>query len=456
MKRTLWIWTALCAVILVFAFFALPAWDTNTEGWELFSGEEVFFVIAILVGIAWLVGLGILATTVALVRFIRRDGGGRAWWGRRGKSGKASIIVLVAASVVTLVLVAARIPREGDETSDATQVATRLVWKHSASWSPDGKRIALVRGPEKVCGGDIYVVNAQGGKPRRITSLSDSERGSGLLSPAWSPDGKKFAFSLAAPGYADICGEYEIDVIDSDGSGRARLTRESRVGVVDGACHSWSPNGRWIVFAEPDAPFDWVVVMKADGTKLRRLARTSLFAGCPVWSPDGRRIAFVRGKPYYGVGDISGEVYVVELDGGEKRLTRTHGTASSPTWAPNGSQLAFITADEADSIRTVRSDGSAQRRIAVERGHVLLDDLTWSPDGRRMAYYRSAYRSNDEELVVIGSDGSDRRVLANRCCLVWSPDGTRVAVGTNRSGRIYVVRADQFGLTGKLRRVLKD
>jgi len=170
---------------------------------------------------------------------------------------------------------------------------------------------------------------------------------------------------------------------------------------------------------------------------------------------------------------VAGEVYLVELNGDEKRLTHTHGTASSPTWAPNGSQLAFITADVADeyasSIRTVRSDGGAQRRIATEANTVHLDDLTWSPDGDRMAYSRTVHRSNDDEFVVIGSDGSDRRALArptpghfgaeklaNGWGVVWSPDGTKLAVVKGRSGRIYVVRADQFGLTGSLRRVLKD
>lgn len=343
-----------------------------------------------------------------------------------------------------------------DDSSGGTQFAPREAWKDSASWSPDGKRIALVRGPEKVCGGDIYVVTARGGKPERITRLADSESGSGLESPIWSPDGKKIAFVHAKPGFQDMCGEFDIDVMRADGEGRTTLGRGF---FFYGACHSWSPDGRRLMFVKSGDPFDWVVVMNADGTKPRRLARASSGEGCPVWSPDGQEIAFVRGKGRSVLTGVFGEVYLVGLNGDEKRLTRTHGTAESPIWAPDGSGLAFIASDvkHRSSIWMVRPDGSGQRRIVQEGKKTLtLYDLTWSPDGRTLAYNRDVYGGGDDvQLIVFRRDGSDRRTLVDLCCVAWSPDGTKLAVGKVGSDRTYVVRADQLGLTGELRPLTK-
>ncbi|HSE45336.1 MAG TPA: hypothetical protein VLA89_08450 [Gemmatimonadales bacterium] len=340
--------------------------------------------------------------------------------------------------------------------SGGAEGATRAVWKGAASWSPDGKSIAIVRGPVNICGGDIYIVNTRGEKKKRITWLADSEHKTGPASPAWSPDGKTIAFTVTVP-FLGGCIDEELDVIRAAGGRRTTLRKGPFAFAVDGACHSWSPDGRWILFAESDdrSPFERVVVVKPDGTKRRRVARASLGAGCPVWSRDSRRIAFVRGKGQdsVGLGDVVGEVYVVDLDGNEQRLSRTHSGAWSPTWAADSSRIAFITDDGEkeyhSSIRTVRPDGTAQTRIAVESDTLLLDGLTWSPDGRWIAYDRSVI-SGASQLVVISADGSRRRVLASGCCASWSPDGKRLLVA-HGSGGLYIAREDQIGLPGKLR-----
>ena len=59
-KFALWIWTALCLSALVFEFFYLPAWDTETD--ELFelSGETVFGIFAARAGLVWLGSLLVL------------------------------------------------------------------------------------------------------------------------------------------------------------------------------------------------------------------------------------------------------------------------------------------------------------------------------------------------------------------------------------------------------------
>lgn len=115
------------------------------------------------------------------------------------------------------------------------------------SWSPDGERLAGVRG------GRVFVVPAEGGRRRAVT------RGG---SPAWSPDGAWIAFMDGVTG-----GERHatgIFVVRPDGSGRREVFRNTERGTFwSGRAEAregepvpglvWSPDGRWIAFSRPFA-----------------------------------------------------------------------------------------------------------------------------------------------------------------------------------------------------------
>jgi Tol biopolymer transport system component len=88
----------------------------------------------------------------------------------------------------------------------------------SPDWSPDGKRIAYLKGIDVDTGRtdrDIYVINADGSNPSSLTTVEQS-------TIAWSPDGTKIAFKSASSGNDDIY------VINADGSGRTNLTNTKR------------------------------------------------------------------------------------------------------------------------------------------------------------------------------------------------------------------------------------
>ena len=100
-----------------------------------------------------------------------------------------------------------------------------------------------------------------------------------------------------------------------------------------------SPDGRWVVFTVIEPAYDdsakvedlWLV--PADGSAPpRRLTTAPGRESEPAWSPDGTRLAFIAKR----AGDAAGQVYVLELGGGEaRRVTRLAGGATAPRWGEN-------------------------------------------------------------------------------------------------------------------------
>jgi TolB protein len=80
------------------------------------------------------------------------------------------------------------------------------------AYSPDGRQIAFTS--DRDGGDDVYVMDAKGGKPRRLTHGLRVQ-----AQPSWSPDGRRIAFSASASG------KNEVYIVQRDGSGLQRLTR---------------------------------------------------------------------------------------------------------------------------------------------------------------------------------------------------------------------------------------
>ena len=131
---------------------------------------------------------------------------------------------------------------------------------------------------------EIYVMDNDGGNPRRLTNNPLDE-----WYPSWSPDGKRIAFTTS--GAMDIRVENrQIYVMDNDGGNPRRLTNNRR----NDWNPSWSPDGKRIAFVSDRDGHDWqIYVMDNDGGNPRRLTNNRRNDWNPSWSPDGKRIAFV-------------------------------------------------------------------------------------------------------------------------------------------------------------------
>jgi Tol biopolymer transport system component len=140
----------------------------------------------------------------------------------------------------------------------------------STAWSPDGKRIASVSREDG--NWEIYVMDADGGNPQRLTNNKELD-----WSPGWSSDGKQIVYLSK-----NTKGSNLINIVDADGGNpRTVLTQ---YGVVTPA---WSPDGKSIAYGSSTGLF----VMTSDGKNRRRIGPAGYD---PSWSPDSK---IHRGHP---------------------------------------------------------------------------------------------------------------------------------------------------------------
>ena len=234
---------------------------------------------------------------------------------------------------------------------------------------------------------EIYVMNADGSGLKRLTENEwDDEY------PVWSPDGEEIAFK------SNRDGNWEIYKMSANGSSVTRLTSCE----AEDASPCWSPDGEKIAF-HSSRDGDWeIYIMDADGGDPVRVTKSPHKEILPAWSPDGKKISFA-GNRIFGW-----QVYVMDVDGnGRMRLTNQKGARHS-AWSPDGSKLAYVSshADGKDDIWTMNPDGSDKTRLTIDSANYDCFPA-WSPDGSKIAFAKSPDKENGNwEIWIMNGDGS--------------------------------------------------
>jgi Tol biopolymer transport system component len=143
-------------------------------------------------------------------------------------------------------------------------------YEGSPAYSPDGRRIAFTSNRGGVR--QIWEADADGLNPVPLTSFSDGIAGS----PRWSPDGLTIAFDARPGGNADIY------TISATGGAVKRLTDHPAEDHVP----SWSPDGKWIYFGSSRAGEQQIFRMRPDGSGVQQITRKGGEFG--MVSPDGK------------------------------------------------------------------------------------------------------------------------------------------------------------------------
>jgi len=174
-----------------------------------------------------------------------------------------------------------------DAPADAVALTDAPSNEAMGTWSPDGSRIAFVS--DRDGNFELYVADADGGNPRRLTTTGDME-----LSPEWTPDGRQLLYVVQAAGGRT----QQLWIMEVDGTGARALTTDAQGANLDPAV---SPDGRRIAFTTTrDGSYD-IYVMDRDGTNALPALVSAAKESKPAWFPDGV-LAFLqerteRGRP---------------------------------------------------------------------------------------------------------------------------------------------------------------
>jgi dipeptidyl aminopeptidase/acylaminoacyl peptidase len=216
---------------------------------------------------------------------------------------------------------------------------------------------------------EIYVINSDGSGLARLTNSADL----GKYYPAWSPDGSKIAFlSLTGPN------NYELKLMNADGSNQTTLTTVNPIypsrGIDLGL--SWSPDGGKIAFNS-----NWdIFTINIDGSNLVNLTNNPVEEGEPAWSPDGSKIAFTKMITFPSdPGHYMAVIHLMNPDGSNVVPTENYGWhANKAHWSPDGERFAYL---------FDKYQGPGVGLLAISDGGILSDEYVWSfdwsPDGRK-------------------------------------------------------------------------
>ena len=257
------------------------------------------------------------------------------------------------------------------------------------AFSPDGDRLAYVQERrDQVTDkthAEIFTLAIPVGLEGKAESkpLTHDSHGLGSALPAWSPDGSRIAYFGGEPDHGDIF------VMNADGSNPHRLTE----GDDDDWGAAWSPDGDELSFVS-DRGGSWAVwVMSADGSNPRSLTEPGGDVAWPTWMPDGKHILFgrVEGEGW----DIH---LVTADGAGERVVVGTSADERRPAIAPDGQKLYFISESSPNAQADIYSlpiDDAGNVPGDAERVNVTASSgleeggrhgIAVSPDGRMLAY----------------------------------------------------------------------
>lgn len=226
----------------------------------------------------------------------------------------------------------------------------------SPAWSPDGRKLAYVSFENKAA--EIYVQTLRSGARQKISARPGVNG-----APAWSPDGRTLALTLSR-------GDGNLDIYTLDVSSQV-LTRLTEQPSIDTEA-TWSPDGRTIYFTSDRAGGPQVYRVAAGGGPAQRVTFEGSYNARPRLAADGKRMAVVHNDR----GNY--RIALVDLERAFTRVLTEGRLDESPSFAPNGETLIYATRDGGRGVlATVSADGRIRQRISALEGDVR--EPAWSP-----------------------------------------------------------------------------
>ena len=228
------------------------------------------------------------------------------------------------------------------------------------------------------------------------------------LFPSLSPDGRTIVYA------SDTAGNLDIYSLRVGGQNALNVTGNS---PADDTQPAFSADGEHIAFrSERDGGGIWVA--GATGESVRRVAN---FGYHPAWSPNGQQLAVVtQSVTDPALRFTASELWIVTISTGERRLL-TDADAAQPSWSPSGRRIAYWTRrgpTAAGDIWTIPADGGTPVAVTTE------PSIDWNPVWSRDGFLYLLEQSRRQHESLAGADGrsvrqahrpSARRHIRRRC-----------------------------------------
>ena len=242
---------------------------------------------------------------------------------------------------------------------------------------------------------EIWVMDYDGANQHQVTHLRSIS-----LTPRWSPDATRIAFTCFAPygraTSAEIC-IYSVASNHQIAFPRYRGTNSSP---------AWSPDGSQIAFMASLAGYPEVYVANADGSHLHRITFAAGVSTSPAWNPKtGNQIAFISDR------DGTLALYMANSDGTntQKIPLPDMEYVADPAWSPNGQLLAFSWRRPAGNYDLYVMDIVSHELVQLTRDEARNERPSWAPDGRHIVF--GSTRTGTRQVWSMLADGSQARQL---------------------------------------------
>ncbi len=217
------------------------------------------------------------------------------------------------------------------------------------SLAPDGKSVIYAKFREANYF-DFYEMNLATGEEKLITK----KKVGNINAPEISPDGKYIVYKMWNANLSIDA----LYIMERNGENRERFLK------IPGWDPTWSPDGKYILFASNVDGATQLYTARIDGKNIHRVSSLPAIRGRSDWSPDGRFIATYSGEPWQR------EVYLMNADGsGARVISPPGGNAQGPSFSPDSQWVAFTAyydhyGDEHGcEIYIIRVDGTDLRRL---------------------------------------------------------------------------------------------